>query len=135
MIEASLASGISLANSGLGAVHGFASGIGGMFDMPHGLICAVLLPGICKLNSDKKPDVYEELAKIINSGESGNTGRLVNRLYELNKKLEIPDNFKEYSIPKDFAEEIAASSKGSSMSGNPVEISDEEWADFIKEYL
>ena len=46
MALASLFSGFALANAGLGAVHGFAGTIGGMFDAPHGAICAALLPHV-----------------------------------------------------------------------------------------
>ena len=42
MSWASLCGGLALANAGLGAVHGFAAPIGGMFDAPHGAICAAL---------------------------------------------------------------------------------------------
>src|SRR5205085_1562299 len=50
MSLASLLSGLSLANAGLGAVHGFAAPIGGMFDAPHGAICAALLPHATAIN-------------------------------------------------------------------------------------
>ena len=135
MIEASLASGICLANSGLGAVHGFASGLGGMFDIPHGLICAVSLPGICKINSEKDKLIYKDLANIFNQNNNNDIDRFINSLYELNKKLNIPDNFKAFSISIDDSHEIVARSKGSSMSGNPVEIGDNEWVEFIKRFL
>jgi alcohol dehydrogenase class IV len=135
MIASSLISGLCLANSGLGAVHGFASGIGGMFDISHGLICAVLLPGVCNKNSSRIPLVYKDLAQLINSDGSDDINKFIDCLYEINNKLNIPCDFKEYSISKDNANEVVERSKGSSMSGNPVDFTDQEWVEFIKEYL
>jgi alcohol dehydrogenase class IV len=50
MAFASLCGGIALANAGLGAVHGFAAPIGGMFGAPHGAVCARLLPLVIEAN-------------------------------------------------------------------------------------
>jgi alcohol dehydrogenase class IV len=50
MSFASLLGGLSLANAGLGAVHGFAAPLGGMFDAPHGALCAALLPHAMHVN-------------------------------------------------------------------------------------
>ena len=50
MAVASLFGGMALANAGLGAVHGFAGPIGGMFSAPHGEICAALLADVMEIN-------------------------------------------------------------------------------------
>jgi alcohol dehydrogenase class IV len=50
MALASLLGGLALANAGLGAVHGFAAPLGGMFDAPHGALCAALLPHAMRVN-------------------------------------------------------------------------------------
>jgi alcohol dehydrogenase class IV len=50
MSFAALTSGICLANAGLGVVHGFASSIGGMYDIPHGVICGTLMASSNEIN-------------------------------------------------------------------------------------
>jgi alcohol dehydrogenase class IV len=50
MACASLLGGLALANAGLGAVHGCAAPLGGMFDAPHGAFCAALLPHVMRVN-------------------------------------------------------------------------------------
>ena len=60
----SLMSGITLANAGLGIVHGLAGPIGGLFDIPHGVICGTLLPEATKMNIKK-------LQELGSSGKGG----------------------------------------------------------------
>ncbi|MBI9083658.1 MAG: iron-containing alcohol dehydrogenase [Desulfobacterales bacterium] len=50
MAYAAYLSGIVLANAGLGVIHGFASVIGGFFDIPHGVVCGALLCSATKKN-------------------------------------------------------------------------------------
>lgn len=64
MAYGSLISGITLANAGLGVVHGFASSIGGEFKIPHGVICGTLLAAATEMN----------IKKLRESGEDGIIG-------------------------------------------------------------
>ncbi|NTV06773.1 MAG: iron-containing alcohol dehydrogenase [Chlorobiaceae bacterium] len=67
---AALMSGIALANAGLGIVHGFASSVGGLIDIPHGTLCATLLAEATRENIaqlriiDEKHPVLQKYAKV-----------------------------------------------------------------------
>ncbi|HOV13052.1 MAG TPA: iron-containing alcohol dehydrogenase, partial [Spirochaetota bacterium] len=133
MLEASLSSGITLASSGLGAVHGFASGLGGMFNIPHGLICAILLPHIVRLNSTRNSNLYKNISLITDG--SGDSFKFSHYLYKINSKLNIPTDFKQFNINKNLSKEIVERSKGGSMNGNPVDFNDEELINFIESII
>jgi len=64
MAYGSLISGIVLANAGLGIVHGLASSIGGLFNIPHGTICGTLLAESTKMN-------VKRLEQVGHDGEHG----------------------------------------------------------------
>ena len=98
-------SGITLTNAGLGIIHGFASEIGGLFNVPHGAICASLLFAATKINIDAlKRDFdknsyflekYAKIGKIINKDKnikdiSGNCNYLIDKLSEWTEILKIP---------------------------------------------
>ena len=56
MSLAALFGGLALANAKLGAVHGFAGPLGGLFPAPHGMICARLLPFVVEAQCARLAD-------------------------------------------------------------------------------
>ena len=74
MSFAALTSGICLANAGLGSVHGFASSIGGMYEIPHGLVCGSLMAKANEVN-------VRELRKSGDSGASLKKYSLLGQLF------------------------------------------------------
>lgn len=114
MSLASLFGGLALANAGLGAVHGFAAPIGGMFPKaPHGAVCAALLAPVMEINARRAPnrERFEEVRKIV-----GDIGELV-------RSLDIP-SLQTYGVSEaDFPAIIEKASASSSMKGNPMVLS------------
>jgi alcohol dehydrogenase class IV len=124
-----LVSGITLANGGLGAAHGFASGLGGMYEVPHGLICALLLRPVLRFNASA---IREDCARLRSSTEELE-GRpvgppedpvewLLSEIDGLFRPYGLPEDLKGFGIRRADVPEIARRSSGSSMSGNPVEV-------------
>jgi alcohol dehydrogenase class IV len=99
MAWTSLMGGLALANSGLGAVHGFASPIGGMFDAPHGAVCARLLAPVMEMNvhalRERAPgipilDRYAAAARWMTGNDAARIEDAIEWLNELTYELAIP---------------------------------------------
>ena len=84
MSYASLLGGLALANAGLGVVHGFAAPIGGMFEAPHGAVCAAILPYGMEANiralrardpESEALERYREIARVLTRIQRSRSGR------------------------------------------------------------
>ena len=136
MAMASLLGGLALANSGLGAVHGFAAPLGGMYSAPHGALCARLLPGVMRANvralrrtREAAQDVlsrYQELARMLTGNEDAVVEDGLTWIEDLCLDLGIPSlscyGVKVEELPLIIKKAMVASS----MRGNPVVLEEAE---------
>ncbi len=131
-----LMSGIALANAGLGAAHGFAGALGGMFDIPHGLACAVLLPPVLHANREVIRPQLERLTSPCGREPGMDAVEwLRGRVRDLLAAYGLPANLRAFKVGADAVEEIVRKSSGSSMRGNPRELSPAERAGILSEVL
>ncbi len=135
MALASLFGGLSLANAGLGAVHGFAAPIGGMFHAPHGAICAALLPHVMRINlralherlgESEALNRYDSVARILTGSKAADANDGMNWVTELCQTLKIP-GLRTYGVTeKESAVLVEKAAKASSMKANPIVLTDDE---------
>jgi alcohol dehydrogenase class IV len=130
MSFASLLGGMALANAGLGAVHGFAAPIGGMFPAPHGAVCAALLPHATEVNlralRARAPESdalrrYEEAARLFDGSRDP-----VPFLAALVREFGIPPLAAYGLTAGDVPVLVEKASQASSMKGNPIKLTEEE---------
>lgn len=141
---ASLMGGLALANARLGAVHGFAAVLGGMFPAPHGAICACLLPIVFQANvqalrrrSPEHPTLarYAEIARLLTGDPQVSAEDGAAWLAELVDALQIPP-LRAYGLkPDDFPEVIEKAAKASSMQGNPIRLEQDELRAVLEQAL
>jgi alcohol dehydrogenase class IV len=146
MALAALLSGITLTSAGLGAVHGFAAPIGANFPVPHGTVCAALLPRIIRANVDAcrdqpTPDSARTLTRYAAIGrllagndqlpEEESIRSAVERIDSLTMALRIPP-LSEFGMQvPDIPEMIRLARKASSMRFNPITLPDDALADAL----
>jgi alcohol dehydrogenase class IV len=142
MCIASLFGGLAVANAKLGAVHGFAGPAGGMFPVPHGVVCARLLPFVMESNvralqerEAESPVLqrYEEVAQILTGNASATSADGVLWVQRLCDALQIPA-LSEYGMTKDdIPTLVEKAAKASSMKGNPIVLTSEELTEILEQ--
>jgi alcohol dehydrogenase class IV len=144
MSLASLFGGLALANAGLGAVHGFAGVIGGMFDAPHGAICARLLPYVMEVNlralEERAPEGdalhrYDEIAQILTGKDEASAMDGVTWVRELCEALNIPPLATYGMRQADWPAVVEKSAVASSMKGNPIQLTSDEMEEILGKAL
>jgi alcohol dehydrogenase class IV len=139
MALASLFGGLALANARLGAVHGIAGPLGGMFPVPHGVACGRMLPAAIRVNlralSLRAPDHpayarYAEIARLLTGVDDPAAAyRFVESLIEA---IHLP-RLREYGIaPSDFDSVAEKAERASSMKGNPIALTRAEIVEILE---
>ena len=144
MSLASLWGGMALANAGLGAVHGIAGPLGGMFDAPHGAVCAALLPHVMRVNvqalAARAPGHisltrYGEIAAVLTGSSESTAIDAATWVEGFVQHLDVP-RLRTYGVTAAHLSDIAArSEQASSMKGNPVELRRDELVSILSAAL
>ena len=140
MALASLLSGLALANSGLGVVHGFAAPIGGMFAAPHGAVCAALLPTAMAVNiralrqralGSESLGRYQTVARVLTGKSDALPEEGTQWVSQLCHELKIAP-LRSYGIAEgEVPTLVEAASRASSTRGNPIVLKAHELREIL----
>lgn len=131
MAVAQYIAGMAFSNVGLGVVHGMAHPLGAIFDIPHGVANALLLPVIMEFNAPAALDKYVDIAKAMNVYTSGMSREeaahaAVEAVKSLAIRVGIPQHLSELGIEEEDLERLSEAAFADVCTpGNPREVSKE----------
>ena len=147
MAYAALLSGITLAQVGLGSVHGLASPLGAFFPIPHGVACGTVLTEAVRINiqamQEREPDniglsKYAHIGRLLNKkpqlSDSEALQALVDFLSDWNRKMTIAP-LSEFGISEQDIPRLVANISPSSMQTNPIILTQEEKEALVRNCL
>ena len=147
MAYAALLSGICLAQTGLGSVHGLASPLGAFFPIPHGVVCGALVGAATRVNlaalRERDPAhpawrKYARAGDILHGRHYANPeeshAALLALLDDWTEWLALP-RLRAYGIQESDFPHIVAHSRGGSMKTNPLVLSDVEITEILRQRL
>ncbi|TDO90049.1 alcohol dehydrogenase [Halanaerobium saccharolyticum] len=141
MAYASYIAGMSFNNAGLGYVHSMAHQLGGMYDLPHGVCNAVLLPHVEEYNSkntgDKLRNVAQALGKDVEGLSTAEANQAaVEAIKELSSEIGIPAGLKELGVKEEDLAEMAKNALNDVCKGtNPREVDLEATIEIYKKAM
>ena len=143
MMLGSFYAGVAFANVGLGLAHAFAHPIGYKYNIPHGRVCATLLPWVIEYNLEYRADKYTKITKILseldlftkyepNTENIENARRLSSMIKELFAQVQIPLRLQDLGILKEDYLWIIENTRGSSVTNNPRPIDPESLMELLE---
>jgi len=147
MAYAALLSGITLAQVGLGSVHGLAAPLGAFFPIPHGVVCGTLVANCSEMNvramRQREPlnpalDKYAVLGRLLirqtELSDDAACQALIDLLLQWTTDLQLP-LLSAYGMQAADIPRVVANCRGSSMKTNPISLNDDEVAEILEERL
>jgi lactaldehyde reductase len=141
MAVAQYIAGMAFSNVGLGVVHGMAHPMGSLFDIPHGVANAMLLPTIMEFNAPVCRDKYVEIAKAMNAYKEGMTKEeaadaACKAVRDLAIEVGIPQHLTEIGIKEEDIPALAEQAITDVCTpGNPREVTKEDIIELYKKIL
>lgn len=132
MAVAQYVAGMAFSNVGLGAVHGMAHPLGAIFDIPHGVANALLLPTVMEYNAPAAPEKYVIIAKAMGAYKEGMTTEeaataAVEAVRSLAIRVGIPQHLSELGIKEDDLPRLAkAAAADVCTPGNPRDVTEQD---------
>jgi len=125
MAYASILAGMAFNNADLGYVHAMAHQLGGQYDAPHGVCCAVLMPTVEKWNIISNPERFSDIAELLGENIAGLSVReaadkAIEAMILISEDVGIPTNIKALgALPEDFDQMAINALKDGNAFSNP----------------
>lgn len=141
MTYACFLGGIAFNNAGLGYVHAMAHQLGGVYDLPHGVCNAMLLPYVGELNAKHVPGKFRHIAKAIGMDVKGRSDEecsdyVIEAIRQLSKEVGIPEKLSELGVKDPDVELLADNAmKDACAPGNPYQPSRDEVMELFRKII
>ncbi|MCP1183870.1 iron-containing alcohol dehydrogenase [Paenibacillus sp. 1781tsa1] len=141
MTYACFLGGIAFNNAGLGYVHAMAHQLGGVYDLPHGVCNAMLLPYVEELNAKHVPGKFRHIAKAIGMDVKGRSDEecsdyVIEAIRQLSKEVGIPEKLSELGVDDPDVELLADNAmKDACAPGNPYQPSKDEVMELFRKII
>lgn len=133
--------GMGFSNVGLGIVHSMAHPLGALYDTPHGIANAIILPTVMEYNAPVTGEKYRDIAKAMGVKGTENMSQeeyrkaAVDAVKQLSKDVGIPDNLRDIVKPEDVQFLSESAFADACRPGNPRDTSVEEIAELYRKLL
>lgn len=139
MAYASLLAGMAFNNANLGYVHAMAHQLGGLYDMPHGVANAVLLPHVLRYNLIANPEKFADIAEFMGENVTGLSvmdaaERAIASIARLSSDIGIPQHLSELGVKEsDFPYMAEMALKDGNAFSNPRKGNEKEIIEIFRQ--